>query len=81
MRLGRPYQSGVHPGERWLPSRDMFWCVEGVETDKHVCVKRFRDELNSDVKDGQEERVHSKKINKMIFISKGKTEMHAGVCL
>lgn len=33
-----------------LAQRPMLLCDKGVRADKHVCVKCFKDELNSDIK-------------------------------
>lgn len=50
MRLWGPYRSRVCPGTE----RDMLLYDKGVRADKHVCVKCFKDELNSDIKVGFE---------------------------
>lgn len=52
MRLRGPYQSTVCPGTE----RGMLLCDKGVRPDKHVCVKCFKDELNSDIKVGFEKK-------------------------
>lgn len=46
MRLRGPYQSRMCPGTE----RSMLLCDKGVRADKRVCVKCFKDELNSDIK-------------------------------
>lgn len=46
MRLRGPYQSRMCPGTE----RGMLLCDKGVRADKHVCVKCFKDELNSYIK-------------------------------